>query len=119
MGKDLAYYMGLPYHFTVHREENSDGRYWAARVAEVPTISGSGDTPEAALASVRDSLEIWIEDALGDGVAIPEPQADSAFSGQFRLRVPATVHRELTHRAEREGVSLNTWCATVLAQHGT
>jgi predicted HicB family RNase H-like nuclease len=117
--KDLAYYMSLPYTYQVRPAENADGPYWAARVAEVPRISGGGDTPTAAIESVKTSLELWIEDAIEDGAEIPEPAPEAGFSGKFALRMPKALHRDVTARADREGVSLNAWINTVVAQHGT
>jgi antitoxin HicB len=119
MGKSIDDYVSLPYHYLVHQEENADGPYWAARVAEISGISGSGATAEEALASIRAGLALWVEDALEDGRSIPEPAAEATYSGQFRLRLPTTVHRDLAKRADQEGVSLNMWATTVLAKHGT
>ena len=119
MEKDLTYYQGLPYQYLVSEESNPEGTYWAARVLEIGGISGSGDSPAAAIDSVKTSLAIWLEDALADGLPIPEPSPSEGFSGQFRLRVSKVVHRHLAVRAEHEGVSLNTWCLSVLTQHGT
>jgi antitoxin HicB len=117
--KDLAYYLNLPYCFMVHQSENGDGPYWAGRVRELPTISGVGATAAEAIESVRTSLELWVEDALESGAPIPEPATETQFSGKFVLRTTRTLHGDLAERAESEGVSLNTWCLTVLAQHGT
>lgn len=117
--KDVAYYLALPYRYEVYRSENADGPYFAARVVGIGGVSGMGATREEALASVERSFELWLDDAIADGLPIPEPTTEGEFSGQFRLRVPKAIHRDLTQRADQEGVSLNTWCASVLAQHGT
>jgi len=37
-------------------------------------------------------------------------------SGQFRQRIPKTMHARLTARAEREGVSLNTLVTAMIAE---
>src|SRR6266511_2390957 len=37
-------------------------------------------------------------------------------SGNFRVRMPRKLHRELAEQAEREGVSLNTLVVTYLAR---
>lgn len=46
---------------------------------------------------------------------MPEPLVYRGFSGQFRLRVPRSLHARLAHRADAEGVSLNTLAVTLLA----
>ncbi len=38
------------------------------------------------------------------------------FSGKFVVRVPKSLHRKLSELAEQEGVSLNQWINTVLAE---
>lgn len=37
-------------------------------------------------------------------------------SGKWLQRVPKKLHEELRNAAERDGVSLNMWCATALAK---
>jgi len=40
---------------------------------------------------------------------------EAAHSGRILLRVPRSLHGELIAAADREGVSLNQFCAAVLA----
>ena len=47
---------------------------------------------------------------------IPKPGSSGVASGQFRLRVPKTIHARLTSRAEQEGVSLNTLVTAIIAE---
>lgn len=44
------------------------------------------------------------------------PSIASQYSGQWRVRVPKSLHAELALRAKLEGVSLNTLIATLLAK---
>jgi predicted RNase H-like HicB family nuclease len=55
--------------------------YWSkedeAFIAEVPELPGCmahGDTQEAALASVKEAMRLWIETAREFGDSIPEPR---------------------------------------------
>jgi predicted RNase H-like HicB family nuclease len=55
--------------------------YWSnedeAFIAEVPELPGCmahGDTQEAALASVKEAMRLWIETAREFGDLIPEPR---------------------------------------------
>jgi antitoxin HicB len=50
------------------------------------------------------------------GDPIPKPGSANQASGQFRLRVPRTVHARLTSRAAQEGVSLNTLVTAMIAE---
>ena len=38
------------------------------------------------------------------------------YSGKFNTRVPKSLHRKLVEAAERDGVSLNQWINTALAE---
>jgi antitoxin HicB len=49
------------------------------------------------------------------GKRIPQPDS-VARSGQWRQRVPRSLHARLVERAEREGVSLNTLVTAPIAE---
>ena len=59
--------------------------------------------------------------SLADDVAQDEvdtgsqPKRAARHSGKLLVRMPATLHDELAHAAEREGVSLNQFITGVLA----
>lgn len=42
-------------------------------------------------------------------------ESEKQFSGQLRLRIPSSLHRELAFAAAAEGVSLNQFMCAVLA----
>ena len=92
--KDLAYYMALPYTFTLMPDPEEPG--CAIKVNELPGCISQGDTPDDAMRRVREAMELWLETALEDGVAIPEPaDASEGYSGKFLVRVPRSLHRAL------------------------
>jgi antitoxin HicB len=93
------------YSFSVLWSE-SDGEY-VATSAEFPGLSGLGPTAEEALSELRSAMEIAIAAFVEDGETIPEPQHLQEYSGQFRFRVPKSLHAALASRATLEGVSLN------------
>jgi antitoxin HicB len=86
-----------------------DGGGWLAEVPELPGCLSDGETPEDALANVREAIECWLAAALEDGDTPPVPRAYEVaeYSGKFTLRVPRSLHRALSEAAQREGVSLN------------
>lgn len=54
--------------------------------------------------------------ASGDGPETkPGQEAGARHSGKLLVRMPATLHDELAHAAEAEGVSLNQWITSALA----
>lgn len=96
-------------------KRNSDGTYFA-RIVEFPGCMTEGDTEAEALENLKDAMRGWVEVQLEDGDPIPPPLSDDQFSGKFVVRVPRSVHRDLSQRAEREGVSLNQYVLTALAK---
>ncbi|MFW5488407.1 MAG: toxin-antitoxin system HicB family antitoxin [Desulfovibrio sp.] len=42
---------------------------------------------------------------------------NKSFSGQLRLRMPSSLHRELSEKAEQEGVSLNSYLVYLLSKN--
>ena len=55
--------------------------YWSrddeAFVADVPELPGCvahGDSHESALANAKSAMALWIESALADGQAVPQPK---------------------------------------------
>ncbi len=72
-----------------------------------------GRTLEEASRAARAVLEMLIDDARRRGQ--PCPPVNERYSGNLRLRLPASLHARLAREAEREGVSLNQWLVTKLA----
>ncbi len=104
------------YPITVRRLTPAEGGGWLASVPDLPGCHGDGATPETALRDARAAIAAWIVTAQEFGDTIPAPRCDEAFSGQWRVRVPRSLHRKLAERAAQEGVSLNTFTATLLAE---
>ena len=59
---------------------------------------------------------LWIETAFEDGDAIPLPSYPAEYSGRFLLRLPKSLHRELSELAEQDGVSLNQFIVALLSR---
>jgi antitoxin HicB len=113
--KDLDYYSQLPYNIIVERWDDGEGPYYLARIVELPHCMIHGDTPEEAINEVEEVKKDWIKSNLERGIKIPEP-IQSKNSGQIRLRIPPSLHKMLSDRAMVEGVSLNQYMNTALAQ---
>ncbi|MGD8239243.1 MAG: toxin-antitoxin system HicB family antitoxin [Armatimonadota bacterium] len=110
--KDLDYYMKLPYAIELRQYE--DGA-WFARIPELRGCMTEADTLEEAMDMIRDAQREWIAACLDDGTPIPEPREARAYSGQFRARLPRSLHRQLAELAEQEGTSLNQIVVSLLS----
>jgi antitoxin HicB len=106
-------YVNLPYQIALRADEGNGG--WTAQVKELPGCQARGDTPEQATRRLRGAMEEWIGEALGRGEEVPEPRALSGHSGRLLLRMPQSLHAELAHAADAEGISLNQFITTALA----
>lgn len=104
--------------YRVALQYDPDG-YWIAEHPELPGCKADGETAQKALSSLDVSRELWIESRLATGLEIPEPQEAPQYSGRFVLRIPKSLHRELAHEAEAEGVSLNSLVSNVLSGRHT
>jgi predicted RNase H-like HicB family nuclease len=94
---------------------DEDGGY-VASIPELEGVSAFGDTAEAALAELAVARQLWLEELDASGEDAPPPLSLPRFSGQFRLRVPRSLHAWLAARAEVEGVSLNTLIVQILSE---
>ena len=39
------------------------------------------------------------------------------YSGQFKLRIPRSLHRSLAEHSQREGISMNQYCVYLLSRN--
>ena len=95
--------------------DNPECRY----VAFIPELKGcitTGISASDALLSLDDAKEAWFSSALENGDPIPEPSTLKNYSGEFKLRMPKSLHRRLMERSKEEGVSMNQYCVMLLSQ---
>jgi antitoxin HicB len=83
---------------------------------DIPGCMSDGETPEEAIANGRDALKACLMTLQEFGDPIPKPSSVPASSGQWRQRVPKSLHARLVIRAQQEGVSLNTLVTTMIAE---
>lgn len=101
--------------FSFQVQWNDEDKAYVATSPEFPGVSALGPTAEEALAEAQIALQATIETFHEEGWKLPAPLHSAQHSGQFRLRVPHSLHSALAARAEAEGVSLNTLAVTYLA----
>ena len=106
----------LPYTIEVIRDESDGLPGYVARVVELPGCLTQAEDFQELGEMIEDAMRAWIETALEDGRAIPEPRPTTQYSGKFLTRVPKSLHRQLAEAAERDGVSLNNLVNVILAR---
>ena len=113
--KTLDYYMGLPYKLELV-PDSTEGGY----VASYPELRGCitvGDTLASVAANAEDAKREWIQAAMEEGIEIPEPLSEAEYSGQFKLRIPKSLHRALAQHSKEEGISMNQYCLYLLTKN--
>ena len=102
-------------HYTYRITWSPEDSEYVGLCAEFPSLSWLADSPEAALAGVRNVVSESVADLMSEGEAPPEALAERRYSGEFRVRIPPEVHRSLALQAAEQGVSLNRLASARLA----
>ena len=55
--------------------------------------------------------------ASGVAYAVPEPVTEDEYSGQFKLRIPKSLHKSLAEHSKAEGISMNQYCLYLLTKN--
>ncbi len=84
--------------------------------AEFPSLSHVDDSPVKALVGITGLVADVVVDMLQHQETPPRPLASRNYSGQFKVRIPAPLHRRLAIEAAEEGVSMNRIISMKLAQ---
>ena len=113
--KTLEYYMNLPYRPELLPDPDEGG--YVVRYPDLPGCLTTGETINDALANAEDAKRSWLMAALEDGVKIEEPASLADYSGQFKLRIPRSLHRSLAEHAKAEGTSMNQYCLYLLSRN--
>ena len=119
MNKTLEYYMKLPYKLEIVPDTEEGG--YTAFYPDLPGCLTCSDTMNGIIENASDAKRQWLEAALEEGVSIAEPNNDTLqnYSGQFKLRVPKSLHRSLALHAREEGISMNQYCVYLLSKNDT
>jgi len=89
---------------------------FTAMIEEFPGCITEGSSPDEAYSRLETVAAGWIEAAAELGQKIPDPQEENTYSGKFPLRLPKSVHRDVAIAAEQDGVSMNQFVLTAVAE---
>jgi predicted RNase H-like HicB family nuclease len=113
MVKDLNYYMNLNYKIEVIEDKKEGG--YALRYPELQGCITCADTLQEGFKLLEDAKKSWFIACLEDNMPIPEPSHIDDYSGQFKLRIPKSLHKTLAERSRLEGISMNQYCLYLLS----
>ena len=104
------------YNISVRQVVVDDQNLFEARVAELPDLVEYGDTSQEAYDLAIDSIETAAEMYAEKGRLFPAPRIiEEDFSGRVTLRLPRSLHRSLSEKANDEDVSLNQFLVSILS----
>lgn len=110
--KTLNDYMQIAYKFIIIEDKEEGG--YTGYYPELRGCITCADTIEELMVMAEEAKIEWLKSSMEEGITIPEPQN---YSGQFKLRVPKTLHKHLAEKAEMEGVSMNQYCVSILSKY--
>lgn len=113
--RTIEEYMRLPYRMEIIPDTVEGG--FAVRFPELPGCLTCGDTLEEAVRNAADCKKEWLIAAMEEGIFIPEPVSEDEYSGQFKLRIPKSLHKSLAEHSKAEGISMNQYCLYLLAKN--
>jgi antitoxin HicB len=113
--KKIEYYMDLPYTMTVKCYDDQ-GVYYLAGFVELPDLFMTGTTPEEAVKELLAEKPEYFEECVKRGFKIPMPAESQKYSGKLNFRMPKRLHEKVAAIAESEGVSINQYLLSAVAQ---
>ncbi len=113
--KTIDYYMKLPYKLEIVPDTEEGG--FVASYPELPGCITVGESLEAVAANAADAKREWLMAAIEDGIKIAEPVKLDDYSGQFKLRLPKSLHCALAEQSRAEGISMNQYCLYLLSKN--
>ena len=106
----------LQYQFSIRPLSLEEGGGFAIEFPDLPGCISDGDTIKEAIANGEDAVKGWLDTCKKLSREIPKPNQQSTHSGKVLLRLPKYLHAKSAHRAELEGVSLNSLIQTFIAE---
>ena len=107
MMRTMDDYMNMNYRMEIVEDKEEGG--FVVSYPELPGCITCGETMESAITNAQAALE--------EGIEIHEPDSLEEYSGQFKLRIPRSLHRSLAEHSKREGISMNQYCVYLLSRN--
>jgi antitoxin HicB len=97
-----------PFRYRIVVEWSDEDARFLARVPALPGCIAHGKTEGIAAHEARKAAEAMLAVLKEDGDEPPPSDTAADYSGQTRLRLPRSLHAQLSRDASAEGVSLNS-----------
>lgn len=112
--KNLNYYLGLKWSYTIEEDETDGRRFFIIRVNELPGICTDAETVDEGMREIKDAIKAAIKLYLKQGEPVPEPIDKEQFKGQIAYRTSSERHYLLAKAARHLHKSLSKTLDTVV-----
>ena len=102
-------------HYTYRVTWSPEDQEYIGLCAEFASLSWLAKTLEKALKGIQKVVAEVVADLQASGELVPVALAEKHYSGEFRVRIPPLLHRNLALMAAEQGVSLNRLASAKLA----
>ena len=102
-------------HYTYRVTWSPEDQEYIGLCAEFASLSWLAKTPEKALKGIQKIVADVVADLQASGEPVPVALSEKSYSGEFRVRIPPLLHRNLALMAAEQGVSLNRLASAKLA----
>lgn len=113
--KKIEDFVALPYKMEIVKDLDEGG--YVVSFPDLPGCLTVGETIEEAIKNAEDAKRAWLEAAIEEQIEISIPENKEKYSGQFKLRIPKSLHRILAEQSKREGISMNQYCVYLLSRN--
>lgn len=105
--KDLKYYLGLNWSYTIEKSSHKGKKFFIIRVNELPGVCTDAKTIEQGMRDIQEAITATIELYLEQGDPIPEPIQKEKFKGNIAYRTTSERHYFLAKLAQQQHLSMN------------
>lgn len=102
-------------HYTYRVTWSPEDQECIGLCAEFASLSWLAKSPEKALKGIQKIVADVVADLQASGEPVPVALSEKSYSGEFRVRIPPLLHRNLALMAAEQGVSLNRLASAKLA----
>jgi len=90
---------------------------YTAFIHEFPGCVAEGDTADEALSSLDRAAASWVAASLSLGQPIAEPMQPFDCSGRIALRIPRSLHCDVSELAQLQGCSVNQLLTVAISEY--
>ncbi len=105
--KDLSYYLGLPWTYTIETETCKSETYYIIRVNELPGACTDNEDLNEGMKDIKEVITLIVEMSIEEGREIPEPVDPKKFKGNIAYRTDSKRHYNLARIATRKHKSIS------------